>query len=92
MCEEGVRLAAKRTPTQRGEARELLGCRVGIHAATVTSSGGERSSPLNISDLQSPAGSPFSCSAGATCGQRQIGYLWAPNWSLTYALLGPLYI
>jgi hypothetical protein len=23
-------------------------------------------------------------------GQRQVGYLWAPNWSLTYAILGPI--
>jgi hypothetical protein len=44
---------------------------------------------LHIYDLQSPIGPPFSCDLGKTCGQRQIGYLWAPNWSLTYAILGP---
>ena len=38
---------------------------------------------LHIYDLEAPAGSPFG-------GPRQIGYLWAPNWSLTYAILGPL--
>jgi hypothetical protein len=42
---------------------------------------------LNIHDLEIPKGSGFSC---ATCDPRQVGYLWAPNWSLTYAILGPL--
>jgi hypothetical protein len=48
---------------------------------------------LHIGDLWSPAGAPYSCDvnhAGPTCVSRQIGYLWAPNWSLTYAILGPL--
>jgi len=44
---------------------------------------------LGIADLEA-TGSPYSCKQGAMCGQRQIGFLWAPNWSLTYAILGPL--
>ena len=43
---------------------------------------------LHIHDVIA-SGPPYSCSVGP-CGSRQVGYLWAPNWSLTYAILGPL--
>ena len=44
---------------------------------------------LNIGELMSTAGTPYSCDSGP-CDAREVGYLWAPNWSLTYAILGPI--
>lgn len=53
------------------------------------------SAALHIADLTAPGRlSPdrlsLSCASDATCVERQVGYWWAPNWSLTYAILGPL--
>lgn len=45
---------------------------------------------LHIDNFKTPIGSPFSCESGAECIGRQVGYFWAPNWSLTFAILGPL--
>jgi hypothetical protein len=32
----------------------------------------------------------YACKTGVNCQSREVGYLLAPNWSLTYAILGPL--
>ena len=48
------------------------------------------SAALHIANFKAPDALPLSCVADKTCGERQVGYWWAPNWSLTYAILGPL--
>jgi hypothetical protein len=46
------------------------------------------SAALSVYNWEAPAS--YSCKTGANCESREVGYLWAPNWSLTYAILGPL--